>query len=83
MELKHSYRTMKAPRDPVDRFNTLSSVFYEAIIFSPLVENSASAGNTLNLLLDAILTMGVFQTQYTEWHNLPNNKRALVNVLDW
>ena len=83
MEPEQSNRTMKAPRNPTGVFKILCKCFNEAIIFTAFSENNILAGYALNLLLNIIPKMEVFQIQYEEWHNLPDNKTTLVNSMEW
>ena len=83
MEFEQSPKTIKAPWNPVDGFEILRKRFGDVIIFTVFAENNISADNALTLLLNVILKTGVFKIWYKEWHNLPDTKRTLVNVLEW
>ena len=57
--------------------------FDDGMAYASFAKQAIERSDALNMLITVLVTTGLFQTQYEEWHALPEDEKNLTNAFIW
>ena len=82
-EIEDSCDGIKKPRNPAEIFEVLRKRFDDGITFATFSDNAITPTDAPNMLINAIMKTGTFQSQYEALHYLPKSEHTLANAFKW
>ena len=74
--MEENRNRMLADWDPVTGFEALSNQLEEGSLYATFAGRPMSEMDVIDIGTQVVLKTSVFQTQYEEWINMPNNHKS-------
>ena len=82
-EIEQNRESMKQPWNINQGFALLKNRMDDGMAYASFAKQTLEASDVLNMFLTVIVATGLFQTQYEEWHALPEDEKTLANAFIW
>ena len=82
-EIEQNRESMKQPWDINQGFALLKNRIDDGMAYASFAKQAIEPSDALNMFITVLVATGLFQTQYEEWHALPEDEKNLTNAFIW